>query len=70
MAEDVLDNVFEDKESLDDSDSEDGEDIYGYLGSFAILRNVLEAISQRLHGGLLESSNKDNNKLSEPSVTV
>ena len=65
--EDVLDNVFEDEESLDDSDSEDGGDIYGYLGSFAIPRNELEAESQRLCGGLLEGSDEDNNELSEPS---
>ena len=30
--EDVLENIFEDEQSLDDRDSEDGKDIYGYRG--------------------------------------
>ena len=32
----VVSHIFEDKDSFDDSDSKSGEDIYGYLGAFAL----------------------------------
>ena len=41
-AEDVPENVFEGEESLDDSDSKCGEDIYGYLGAIVVPRGELE----------------------------
>ena len=43
--EDVLENIFEDEQSLDDSDSEDNEDIYGYLGAFVVPHGKLEGES-------------------------
>ena len=43
--EDVLENIFEDEQSLDDSDSEDDEDIYGYLGAFVVPHGELEGES-------------------------
>ena len=69
-AEDVLQNVFEDEQSLDDSDSEDGEDIYGYLGAFVVPRGELEGESRRLSrrrlldvdGGDDEESSEDENE--------
>ena len=70
-AEDVLENVFEDEQSLDDSDSEDGEDIYGYLGAFVVLRVKLEGKSQhlsvRINGGNDETSSHDR-EFNEPSL--
>ena len=39
--DDVVSNIFADEDSFDDSDSESGDDIYGYLGAFAISRNEL-----------------------------
>ena len=48
LAEDVLDEIFEDEQSLDYSNSEDGKDIYGYLGAFVVPRGELEDKSRRL----------------------
>jgi len=42
--DDVLTNIFGDEESLDDSDSESGDDIYGYLGTFVLPRDELEEL--------------------------
>lgn len=61
-AEDVLANVIDDEKSLDGSDSEDGEDIYGYLGAFVVPRGELEDESQVLSRRLLEV---DEERLSE-----
>ena len=61
-AEDVLANVIDDEESLDGSDSEDGEDIYGYLGAFVVPRGELEDESRVLSRRLLEV---DEERLSE-----
>ena len=47
-SEGVLQNIFEDEEALDDSDSEDGKDVYGYLGSLVVPRDQLEEESQHL----------------------
>ena len=69
--EDVLENVFEDEQSLDDSDSEDGEDIYGYLGAFVVPRVELEGnsrhLSVRINGGNDETSSHDG-EFDEPSL--
>ena len=70
-AEDVLENVFEDEQSLDDSDSEDGEDIYGYLGAFVVPRVELEGesrhLSVRINGDNDETSS-DDGESDEPSL--
>ena len=34
--DDVVSNIFANEESFDDSDSESGDDIYGYLDAFAM----------------------------------
>ena len=34
--DDVVSNIFVNEESFDDSDSESGDDIYGYLDAFAM----------------------------------
>ena len=34
--DDVVSNIFVDEESFDDSDSESGDDVNGYLGAFAM----------------------------------
>ena len=51
-ADDVLENIFEDEQSLDESNSEDGKDIYiyGYLGAFVVPRGDLEDESRHLSG--------------------
>ena len=70
-AEDVLENVFEDEQSIDNSDSEDGEDIYGYLGAFVVLHVELEGesrhLSVRINGGNNETSS-DDGEFDEPSL--
>ena len=48
--DDVLTNIFGDEESLDDSDSESGDDIYGYLGAFVLPHDELEEESHILTG--------------------
>ena len=57
---DVLENVFEDEQNLHDSDSEDGNDIYGYVGAFVVARVELEGksrhLSVRINGGNDETS--------------
>ena len=44
-AESVLGTIFDDEYSLDESDSEDGEDVYGYLGEPVLRRSEIEAES-------------------------
>ena len=70
-AEDVPETVFEDEQSLDDSNSEDGEDIYGYLGAFVVPRVKLEGelrhLSVRINGGNDETSSHDG-EFNEPSL--
>ena len=39
--DDVVSNIFANEDSFDDSDSESGDDIYGYLGAFAVSRDEL-----------------------------
>ena len=53
-AESVLGTLFEDEFSLDESDSEDGEDVYGYLGKHVLRRNEIEAESRLLDEDLEE----------------
>ena len=69
--ENVLENVLEDEQSLDDSDSEDGKDIYGYLGAFVVPRVELEGesrhLSVRINGGNDETSSCDG-EFDEPSL--
>ena len=36
LEDDVVSNIFADEDSFDDSDSESRDDIYGYLGAFAM----------------------------------
>ena len=43
--ESVLGTIFDDEYSLDESDSEDGEDIYGYLGEPVLYCSEIEAES-------------------------
>lgn len=47
-AENVLGTLLADELSLDESDSEDGEDIYGYLGEPILSRSEIEAESRLL----------------------
>ena len=51
-ADNVVSHIFEDEDSFDDSDS--GEDIYGYLGAFALSRHELEEESCILIRGVDE----------------
>jgi len=53
MAGDV---VFAEEESYDNSDSESGDDIYGYLGQFALPRVELEKEAHNLMGNGESSS--------------
>ena len=39
--DDVVSNIFANEDSFDDNDSESGDDIYGYLGAFAVSRDEL-----------------------------
>ena len=41
LGDDVVSNIFENEDSFDDSDGESGDDIYGYLGAFAVSRDEL-----------------------------
>ena len=47
-AENVLGTLLVDELSLDEDDSKDGEDIYGYLGEPILRRNEIEAESRLL----------------------
>ena len=51
---DVLSNVFANEDSFDDSDSESGDDIYGYLGAFTLSRGELERETCNLTEGFDE----------------
>ena len=57
-ADNVVFHIFGDENSFDDSDSESGEDIYGYLGAFALSRHELEEESRILTGGVDEEENQ------------
>ena len=48
--DDVVSNIFVDEESFDDSDSESGDGVYGYLGAFAMSRDELVEESHILTG--------------------
>ena len=73
LVEDVLENIFEDEQSLDDSDSEDDEDIYyGYLGAFVVPHGELEGESRHLprrildiSGGVNEASSQDEDEFDD-----
>lgn len=65
VLENVFDDVFEDEQSLDDSDSEDGEDIYGYLGSVVVPRGELEGESRRLSRKLVDIDGDDDEASSQ-----
>ena len=56
--DDVVSTIFADEESFDDSDSESGEDIYGYLGAFSLCRGELEEESRNLTGGVDETEDR------------
>ena len=43
-ADNVVSHILVDEDNFDDSDSEIGEDIYGYLGAFALSRAELKKI--------------------------
>ena len=58
-AENVVGTLFEDELSLDESDSEDGEDVYGYLGEPILRRSEIEAESRLLLHDDLGSENRD-----------
>ena len=57
-ADNVVSHIFGDEDSFDDSDSESGEDIYGYLGAFALSRHELEEESRILTGGVDEEEDQ------------
>ena len=57
-ADNVVSHIFEDEDSFDDSDNESGEDIYGYLGVFALSRHELEEESRILTGGMDEGEDQ------------
>ena len=48
--DDLLEYIFEDEQSLDESNSENDEDIYGYLGAFVVPHGDLEDESRHLSG--------------------
>ena len=50
-ADDVVSHILEDEDRFDDSDSEIGEDIYAYLGTFALSCAELEEELRALTGG-------------------
>ena len=47
-ADNVLGTLFDDELGLDESDSEDGDDVYGYLGEAILRRSEIEAESRLL----------------------
>ena len=57
-ADNVVSHIFEDGDSFDDSDSKSGEDIYGYLGAFALSRHELEEEMRILTGGMDEGEDQ------------
>ena len=60
--DDVLSNIFVDEETFDDSDSESGDDVYGYLGARAIPRGELIEESYCLTGGVDETENGEGSR--------
>jgi len=54
----VVSHILADEDSFDDSDSESGEDIYGYLGAFTLSRGELEEESRILTGGVDEAEDQ------------
>ena len=69
-AESVLGTLFEDEFSLDESDSEDGEDVYGYLGEHVLRRNEIEAESRLLDEDLEEDLTKIVSKIRKSFMVV
>ena len=57
-ADNLVSHIFGHEDSFDDSDSESGEDIYGYLGAFALSRHELEEESRILTGGVDEEEDQ------------
>ena len=53
----VVSHILEDEDSFNDRDSEISEDIYGYLGAFALSCAELEEESRALTGGAEEAEN-------------
>ena len=60
-ANDVPKNIFKDEQSLDESNNENGKDIYGYLGAFVVPCGDLEG-ELRHFSGSRKLSNVDDNK--------
>ena len=58
-AGDVLSSVFAEEEIFDDSDSEIGDDIYGYLVEYTLPREELEEEARGLMGGRDHSCSSD-----------
>ena len=63
--DDVVSTIFADEESFDDSDSESGEDIYGYLGACAIPREELIEEARSLIGSDCEVDDEEEDMLSD-----
>ena len=57
--DDVVCSIFADEETFDDSDSDSGDDVYGYLGARAIRRGELIEESDVLTGGADEAENDE-----------
>ena len=55
LVDNAVSHIFEDEDSFDDSDSESREDIYGYLGAFALSHAELEEELCALTGGAEET---------------
>ena len=67
--DDIVSSIFADEETFDDSDSDSGDDVYGYLGACAIPRGELIEESNVLTGGADEGEN-DEDALSNNEDTL
>lgn len=67
--DDIVSSIFADEETFDDSDSDSGDDVYGYLGARAIPRRELVEESNVLTGGADEGEN-DEDTLSNNEDTL
>lgn len=57
--DDIVSSIFADEETFDDSDSDSGDDVYGYLGARAIPRGELIEELSALTGGADEAENDE-----------
>ena len=67
--DDIVSSIFADEETFNDSDSDSGDDVYGYLGARAIPRGeLIDRKSNVLTGGADEGENDEDMLLNNENI--